>query len=86
MSESSWVGRSFELPNIALRCDCGWSGVDADVEEWDVQRDRDRVVRVCPNCGEPVPEWSVITPIGAAAAVARGPLRESLVEAGVDVE
>jgi len=82
MPEGAWVERSFEEPNIALRCDCGWEGVDSDVRDWDVQSGRDRVVRRCPNCGEPVPEWGALRPIEGAAAIARGPLREALVDAG----
>jgi len=82
MSEPS-VGRSFSEPHTRLRCRCGWEGHDDDVERWDVQRDSDRVVRCCPACDDPVPEWGAIRPIDAAAGIARGPLETSLVEAGV---
>ncbi len=81
--EGSWVDRSFTHPNIALRCRCGWEGIDADIEAWDVQLERDRVVRRCPGCGEPVPEWGTIASIDGATRIARGPLRDSLVEADV---
>jgi predicted RNA-binding Zn-ribbon protein involved in translation (DUF1610 family) len=77
------VGRSFSDPHTLFQCRCGWEGHDDDVERWDVQRANDRVVRVCPDCGEPVPEWGTIRPIDAAARVARGPLETSLVDAGV---
>jgi len=79
------VGRSFSRPNVQLRCRCGWEGADADVEEWAVERDRDRVVRRCPSCGDAVPEWGALRTVAGAARVARGPLAESLAAAGVDV-
>lgn len=66
-----------------LRCDCGWTGEESAVTDWDVQRDRDRVVRVCPNCGEAVPEWGAFRPIDGVARIAKGSVRESLDEAGV---
>lgn len=81
--ERSWIDRSFAHPNIALRCHCGWAGIDANIEAWDIQFEYDRVVRQCPNCGDPVPEWGTITSIDGAARIARGPLRKSLAEAGV---
>jgi hypothetical protein len=80
MVDNPWVERSFNHPNIALRCDCGWEGVDADIESWDIQRERDRVVRRCPDCGSPVPEWGTLQPIDGAAQIARGPLQEALHE------
>ena len=83
MPTDSWVDRSFSEPHIALQCRCGWEGIDADVEKWDVQLERDRVVRRCPNCSEAVPEWGTLRSVDGAARIARGPLRRSLVEAGV---
>jgi|GEM_PF-2040395 len=80
------VDRSFSEPHTLLQCRCGWTGHDDDVRRWDVQRDSDRVVRVCPDCGEPVPEWGTIRPIEAAAGIARGPLADSLREAGYTEE
>jgi len=77
------VDRSFSEPHTLLTCRCGWEGHDDDIERWDVQRDSDRVVRQCPSCSDPVPEWGTIRPVDAAARIARGPLRRSLVEAGV---
>ena len=77
------VERSFSEPHISLQCRCGWEGHDDDVRQWDVQRASDRVVRVCPDCDEPVPEWGTVRPIDAAARIARGPLEASLVEASV---
>jgi len=82
MSDPS-VDRSFSEPHTLLRCRCGWAGHDDDVQRWDVQTESDRVVRVCPDCDEPVPEWGTIRPIDAVAQIARGPLESSLVEAGV---
>jgi len=49
------VGRSFSEPYMLLQCRCGWEGYDDDIKQWDVQRANDRVVRVCPDCDEPVP-------------------------------
>ena len=84
MSElEPWVERSFDAPNVAFRCPCGWRGPDDAVEAWDVQRERDRAVRRCPDCGEPRPEWGAVRPLSGAALVARGPLRRALVDAGV---
>lgn len=83
MTEEPWVKRSLEAPNLALRCDCGWTGVDADVDEWDVQQDRDRVVRKCPECGSTVPEWGTFSPMEGVVRVARGSLRTTLVEEGI---
>lgn len=82
----AWVDRSGEEPNVTLRCDCGWKGIDADVTDWDVQRERDRVVRQCPDCARPVPEWGTLRSIDGAASIARGPLAESLADAGVDID
>ena len=50
------VERSFDEPHIRLTCRCGWQGYDDDVTDWDVQVERDRVVRCCPSCGDPAPE------------------------------
>ncbi|MFB6295858.1 MAG: hypothetical protein ABEH66_03335 [Halobacteriales archaeon] len=83
MPDGPWVDRSYDHPNILLRCSCGWEGIDADVESWDVQVERDRVVRECPGCGRPVPEWGTLPSIDGAAKIARGPLNDALVEAGV---
>lgn len=64
-------------------CDCGWSGTETEIEQWDVQRIRDRVVRRCPGCGEPVPEWGTFRPIEGVARIAKGDLRAELEAAGV---
>ncbi|MFB6219153.1 MAG: hypothetical protein ABEH77_08285 [Halobacteriaceae archaeon] len=77
-----WVTRSFETPHVTFSCDCGWTGPDAAVG-WDIQRERDRAVRRCPDCGDPVPEWGTVTPLDGAALVARGDLRAALADAGV---
>lgn len=77
------VKPSYYEPYISLTCSCGWEGFDKDIEEWDVQEERDRVVRRCPSCEEPMAEWGALIPIEGAAAIARGPLRQSLSDAGV---
>lgn len=79
------VRRSVEMgrKEMHLRCDCGWAGAESEVTDWDIQRSRDRVVRKCPNCGEPVPEWGAFRPIDGVARIAKGPLRENLEAAGV---
>lgn len=69
-------------PYLDLECGCGWTGHDRDVEDWAVETGRDRVVRRCPGCGEAVPEWGALQPVDAAVRIARGPLRDALVEAG----
>ncbi len=66
---------------MLLQCDCGWEGTESDVTDWDVQHDRDRVVRQCPHCNEPVPEWGAFRPIDGVERIAKGELRESLQEA-----
>jgi hypothetical protein len=78
--------RSFDEPYVKLICRCGWTGHDTDIEEWMIDLDRDRAVRRCPDCDEPVPEWGALRPIAGAARIACGPLRESLVEAGFSRE
>lgn len=76
------VSRSFDHPNVQLQCGCGWEGLDADVEDWAVEEARDRVIRRCPSCGEPVPEWGALRSIDGAGIIARGPLRDALADAG----
>lgn len=80
------VERSFDEPHLKLTCGCGWVGHDREVEAWSVEPDRDRVVRRCPDCGEPVPEWGALRTIAGVARIARGPLRESLLDAGISLE
>lgn len=75
------IDPSDDRPNIGLECTCGWVGVDDEIEDWDVQPERDRVVRVCPSCGEPVPEWGCLEPIDGVARIARGSLAEALADA-----
>lgn len=79
-----YLERSFEAPELVLRCDCGWVGADTDVAEWVVESRRDRVVRECPSCGEPVPEWGALRSIHGVAQVAYGPLAEAIAEADVE--
>lgn len=81
---TTWVERSFETPTIALQCDCGWKGADVDVSEWSVDSDRDRVVRRCPGCGRPVPEWGTLRSLEGAALIARGSLKTALNNANID--
>lgn len=68
---------------MRLSCDCGWEGVESEVTDWDVQHSRDRVVRNCPNCEEPIPEWGTFRPIDGVARIAKGELQEALEAAGV---
>lgn len=75
------VERRFTDPHVHLFCRCGWDGYDDDIEDWAVDSERDRVVRRCPRCDDPVPEWGAIPSIDGAKRVARGPLREALGEA-----
>lgn len=72
------VERSFEQPNLELTCHCGWHGLDADVDSWTIDRDRDRAIRNCPSCGEPVPEWGTLPSLEGARGIARGALAEAL--------
>jgi hypothetical protein len=83
MSDESWVSRSFDSPHVGLRCDCGWTGTDADVVEWTVQPDSDRAVRNCPDCGRPVLEWGALRGLDGLATIARGPLRAALEAEGL---
>lgn len=85
MSEPSWE-RSFNGSYVELQCRCGWTGLDTEIEDWAVQRDRDRVVRQCPDCEEPVPEWGALQPIEGAAKIACGPLETALSESDADIE
>jgi DNA-directed RNA polymerase subunit RPC12/RpoP len=80
------VERSFTEPYIRLTCRCGWTEHNDDVEDWAIERKRDRVVRKCTDCGEPVPEWEAFRPIDGVACLACGSLRESLAEAGFSQE
>jgi len=80
------VERSFSEPHVKLTCQCGWTGHDDDIEDWAIETDRDRVVRKCPACSEPVPEWGALRTIDGVTQLARGSLRESLISAGVTTE
>jgi len=68
---------------LALTCSCGWTGVLRDITDYEVEPDRDRVLRCCPDCGTGVPEWGALASIDGVARVAKGPLLETLVAAGV---
>lgn len=63
---------------IEYRCDCGWTGLETTLSDWDVQPERDRVVRVCPGCSTPVPEWGTLRPINGVEKVAAGDLEAVL--------
>lgn len=80
------VKRSFTEPQVRLTCRCGWTGHDNEIKDWEIDRERDRVVRKCPDCGEPVPEWGALRSISGVAYLAHESLRESLVEAGFSPE
>jgi len=60
------------------RCACGWEGPESELVDWDVQTDRDRVVRVCPGCESSVPEWGCLRPIDGVRRVAEGNLQRAL--------
>lgn len=77
-SDEWWVHRGFDDPHIALQCSCGWQGTDGDVTGWKVDWDRDRVVRRCPGCEEPVPQWGSFRPIEGLEPLARGKLRDAI--------
>jgi len=62
------------------RCPCGWVGAESALDDWDVQPDRDRVVRVCPACESTVPEWGCLSPLDGVRSVAEGDLRSALAE------
>lgn len=72
------VGRQ----EMLFECDCGWEGTESAITDWDVQQDRDRVVRQCPNCDNPIPEWGTFRPIDGVARIAKGNLQESLQDSG----
>ncbi|WP_276256552.1 hypothetical protein [Halomontanus rarus] len=80
------VERSFTEPHVKLTCRCGWSGHDDEIEEWAIEPERDRVIRRCPDCDKPVPEWGALRSIDGVAQIARGQLRESFTEADVSSE
>lgn len=63
---------------MAFTCSCGWYGEERDIEEWDIQSDRDRVVRVCPGCSDPVPQWGTFRPIEGVRPLAGGDLKAAL--------
>lgn len=67
---------------VVARCTCGWEGDVGTVENWAVERENDRVVRRCPGCDEPRPEWGTFRPLDGVRRVARGPLRDALRDAG----
>jgi len=77
--------RSVEVgqQELVLHCDCGWSGTETEITDWDVQRSLDRVVRVCRGCDEPIPEWGTFRPISAVVRIAKGPLLKTLREEDV---
>lgn len=68
---------------VRARCGCGWTGELSTVEEWAIEPDRDRIVRRCPECREPRPEWGTFHGLDGVRRVARGPLRRQLDAAGV---
>jgi len=62
------------------QCLCGWEGPESELDDWDVQTDRDRAVRVCPSCESSVPEWGCLRPIDGIRRVARGSLQRALTD------
>ena len=71
---------------LALTCPCGWEGILRDITDYELQPERDRILRCCPACGTGVPEWGALGPIDGVARVAKGPLREAIADAGFRVE
>lgn len=59
-------------------CVCGWTGLESELSDWDVQSERDRVVRVCPGCSTSVPEWGTLRPIDGVVQVAGDALQATL--------
>lgn len=68
---------------VAYSCTCGWRGTESDVSTWFVDEDRNRVLRVCPGCETPRPEWGALGPIDAVARIAKSDLQTQLANAGV---
>jgi len=66
-------------------CRCGWRSGETELTDWDVQREYDRVVRVCPDCEMSVPEWGCLAPIDAVVRIARSDLADALERQGIDV-
>jgi hypothetical protein len=83
MTRESPISVSPVSNEVAFGCPCGWTGTESDVEDWHVDESRDRVVRVCPDCGAPRPDWGALRPIDAVARLAKGDLRQTLVDEGV---
>jgi len=83
MIEHSPIDVSPDSNEVQFRCDCGWSGPESAIEDWSIQQDRDRVVRICPGCETPAPEWGTFSPINAVVPLARGNLQRSLEDAGI---
>ena len=72
------IQRSFSSSYITYKCKCGWLGNDSDIEDWNIQLENDRAVRVCPSCEESVPEWGTHRPLNGISKVARGALQKEL--------
>ena len=73
-------------PAFQFACDCGWTGRETDIDDWAVEIEHDRVVRCCPGCGDPIPEWGTYRPIDGISQLARGPMRQALREAGIECD
>jgi len=63
---------------LAYVCSCGWRGRPEAVDSWLVDRDRDRLVRRCPGCDEPVPEWGTFRGLDGVARIARSDVASAL--------
>lgn len=66
--------------DMRLRCTCGWRGAVTDIDDWAVEEDLDHVARVCPDCGESVPEWGAFPAPDGVKRIAKGRIREALLD------
>ena len=74
------VTQSFNEPYMVFQCDCGWRGYDRDIREWAIRPKRDRIIRQCPSCCKPIPEWGMLGPIDGVAQIAQQSLKAAIEE------
>ncbi|KXA88594.1 hypothetical protein AKJ57_06655 [candidate division MSBL1 archaeon SCGC-AAA259A05] len=68
---------------VKFQCDCGWRGEVGKITDWEIEVDRDRAVRRCPNCGETKPEWGTFPFLKGVKKIAKGSLKKKIEEAGI---
>lgn len=83
MTEENHIDVSPDSNEVQFICDCGWTGPESSIDDWSIQKDRDRVVRVCPGCETPAPEWGTFSPIDAVVPLARDGLQQALDDANI---